>query len=450
MLTFQDNFVLVISKILKPVDVLPDPIEQDVTYDNPYSKSENIIELKMNDLGKLAFFFHQNLQNMIVDLKPLLESFDRGVLDPLMEMTSMIKKIYGVMQKRDNKMIDYDRYRTTVAKYEEKGSMPGGRSLPDEQAYHKYGELYLEASRQYNYFNEMLKSDIKILLSLRHEFISLVMEKAARIQLIVYQKVYDLFLIAAQHNNQIDLNIDMDHEFKDLWNLAEEVLKEIEFSEEAPTSGKKFLGSIRGKKPAPMYKPSSAYSKGNRGSYLHGTAGNEPLPPSSSGNQPLPPSSAGTSRYPDTAPYDNVHAQPPSYDQLVSESNPGYQAAATNFATNVATGAANNVIASEKSKFNSYLPQKQQPQYGQQEKSASMYGGVPQPPLNVPARPQVNPPVVYVKALYDYTSQSDQDLSFKAGDMIELLERTESGEDWWTGKINGKVGLIPSNYVTMA
>ena len=39
--------------------------------------------------------------------------------------------------------------------------------------------------------------------------------------------------------------------------------------------------------------------------------------------------------------------------------------------------------------------------------------------------------------------QAAGDLSFKVGDRIELLQRTESAEDWWTGKINGAKGVFP-------
>lgn len=37
------------------------------------------------------------------------------------------------------------------------------------------------------------------------------------------------------------------------------------------------------------------------------------------------------------------------------------------------------------------------------------------------------------------------DLSFQAGDIIEIVAETNA--DWWTGKVNGKQGLFPSNYV---
>lgn len=48
-------------------------------------------------------------------------------------------------------------------------------------------------------------------------------------------------------------------------------------------------------------------------------------------------------------------------------------------------------------------------------------------------------------ALRPCIPQEPNDLSFRAGDIIEVVAETNA--DWWTGKVNGKQGLFPSNYV---
>jgi amphiphysin len=72
---------------------------------------------------------------------------------------------------------------------------------------------------------------------------------------------------------------------------------------------------------------------------------------------------------------------------------------------------------------------------------------IKRPPPPVPAskpKPKpAEPPKKYVVALYDFAAQAEGDLDFKAGDRIELVERTGSVEDWWTGKLNGKQGVFP-------
>ena len=58
-------------------------------------------------------------------------------------------------------------------------------------------------------------------------------------------------------------------------------------------------------------------------------------------------------------------------------------------------------------------------------------------------KPKPVPAVEYVVALYDFEAQADGDLDFKAGDRIEVVQKSDSTEDWWTGKLNGRQGVFP-------
>jgi amphiphysin len=50
-------------------------------------------------------------------------------------------------------------------------------------------------------------------------------------------------------------------------------------------------------------------------------------------------------------------------------------------------------------------------------------------------------------SLHTSSFQAEGDLSFKTGDRIEIVTKTESQEDWWTGRLNGDQGVFPGNYV---
>jgi len=65
---------------------------------------------------------------------------------------------------------------------------------------------------------------------------------------------------------------------------------------------------------------------------------------------------------------------------------------------------------------------------------------------NLPAPVQRKPQVV-AQAMYPFQAQSPVELSFQYGDMITIL--AQEG-DWWQGELNGKQGLVPSNYVQIA
>lgn len=47
-------------------------------------------------------------------------------------------------------------------------------------------------------------------------------------------------------------------------------------------------------------------------------------------------------------------------------------------------------------------------------------------------------------AQWDYTAQSQYELSFKAGDTIAVHQFDESG--WWIGELGGQIGYFPGNY----
>ncbi|KAL7401383.1 hypothetical protein ABVT39_027205 [Epinephelus coioides] len=53
--------------------------------------------------------------------------------------------------------------------------------------------------------------------------------------------------------------------------------------------------------------------------------------------------------------------------------------------------------------------------------------------------------MMYVRALYDYEGQADEELSFSEGAVIRLLSRdTQTDDGFWEGELNGRVGVFPS------
>ncbi|KAI6650988.1 Endophilin-A-like isoform X1 [Oopsacas minuta] len=49
------------------------------------------------------------------------------------------------------------------------------------------------------------------------------------------------------------------------------------------------------------------------------------------------------------------------------------------------------------------------------------------------------------KALYDFDSETEQELSFKEGDTIMLNNQLD--DNWYEGTVNGKSGMFPVAYV---
>merc|ERR1712038_466830 len=61
-----------------------------------------------------------------------------------------------------------------------------------------------------------------------------------------------------------------------------------------------------------------------------------------------------------------------------------------------------------------------------------------------PPKPAPKPRKVKIlTAVYDYSAEEEDELSFQAGDMIYVLD--SSDVDWWRARVKGKEGLVPSN-----
>lgn len=52
-------------------------------------------------------------------------------------------------------------------------------------------------------------------------------------------------------------------------------------------------------------------------------------------------------------------------------------------------------------------------------------------------------------ALYSFSGEESGDLPFRKGDVITILKKSESQDDWWTGRVNGREGIFPANYVEL-
>ncbi|XP_051485175.1 breast cancer anti-estrogen resistance protein 1 isoform X3 [Apus apus] len=63
-----------------------------------------------------------------------------------------------------------------------------------------------------------------------------------------------------------------------------------------------------------------------------------------------------------------------------------------------------------------------------------------------PARPGASLQNVLAKALYDNVAESPDELSFRKGDIMTVLERNTQGlEGWWLCSLHGRQGIVPGN-----
>jgi len=72
------------------------------------------------------------------------------------------------------------------------------------------------------------------------------------------------------------------------------------------------------------------------------------------------------------------------------------------------------------------------------------------PPPPPPKRIGSQNPIVYATALYAFDGQNQGDLSFREGDQIKVIKKTNSTDDWWEGELRGVKGSFPANYCKLA
>ncbi|KAL6108221.1 myo1f [Pungitius sinensis] len=60
-------------------------------------------------------------------------------------------------------------------------------------------------------------------------------------------------------------------------------------------------------------------------------------------------------------------------------------------------------------------------------------------------KPQPQPKGPQCRAIYQYIGQDTDEISFDVNDVFDLIKEDPSG--WWTGRVQGKQGLFPGNYV---
>ncbi|KAI1429160.1 BAR domain-containing protein [Xylaria sp. FL1777] len=336
----------------------------------------------------------KDLQDTIA---PELEMIDTRIIRPSNELLDVLKVIRKTAVKRDHKQLDYDRHRTTLKKLQDKKE----KSAKDEKAIWKAESDLEQSTQEYNYFNDLLKVELPKLFHLEREFIQPLFQSFYYMQLNIFYTLHEK--MQQCDIGYFNLNLDIEEAFEqkrgDIQEQAEK-LTIVRFK----TSGRQ-KPTKYGNKPAAIEvgsEPAGLLTQG------------QPSPASLA--PPVSPSPAASFKY-------GQHTQA----EVAENPPPPYSAAS--------------------------LPPKSplSPPLGSPSSAALAAAAAgkskPPPPKPKPSRLAAVPAAETVTALYDYSAQAEGDLSFRAGDIIEIVSRTNNENEWWTGKINGRQGQFPGNYV---
>ena len=59
-----------------------------------------------------------------------------------------------------------------------------------------------------------------------------------------------------------------------------------------------------------------------------------------------------------------------------------------------------------------------------------------------------NNPVAHAKAVYSYTANNSDELSFSEGETLTIVDATE--DEWWKAERDGAIYIVPAGYLEVA
>ncbi|KAK5148789.1 hypothetical protein LTR04_000506 [Oleoguttula sp. CCFEE 6159] len=260
------------------------------------------------------------------------------------------------------------------------------KQLKDEKALYKAEADVEQASQEFNYFNDLLKDELPKLFTLEREFIRPLFQSFYYMQLNVFYTLHEK--MQSIDIGYFDLTLDIEGAFEK---------KRGDIKEQAEALSITKFKTTGGLKKGPGFKYGSRLAIEGKGSSSTSTS----------------PSRRMT--------HDSFDSAPPPYSPV--------QAIA---------GLSNSSGISRSSSTGSA--------WGA---AAKLKGAAPPPPKPKPSRLSGMPAMETVTALYDYEAQAEGDLSFRTGEVIEIVQRTQNDNEWWTGKIGTRQGQFPGNYVRL-
>ncbi|EJS42197.1 rvs167p [Saccharomyces arboricola H-6] len=403
MLTHQIGFAKSMEEIFKPISGKMSDPNATIPEDNPEG-----IEASEQYRGIVA-----ELQET---LKPDLALVEEKIVTPCQELLKIITYIRKMATKRNHKKLDLDRHLNTYSKHEKKKEP----TAKDEERLYKAQAQVEVAQQEYDYYNELLKTQLPVLFSLEAEFVKPLFVSFYFMQLNIFYTLYNK--LQDMKIPYFDLNSDIVESFVAKRGNVEEQTDSLTITHFKIGYSKAKLEMTKRK-------------------YGAGAAEGSPVSGAASGTG----FSAGYA-----SPTSPTSPTPTGYGYGAA---PGYGAQP---AVQYGTAAAAAIPAAMPQYAAAQSPSLagtafQQPQQQQQ--------GPPPAYSNPLASPMTGAPAVAttaalgvetVTALYDYQAQAAGDLSFPAGAVIEIVQRTPDANEWWTGRYNGQQGVFPGNYVQLS
>ncbi|GME90249.1 unnamed protein product [Ambrosiozyma monospora] len=397
MLDHQLNFSKSIEEIFKPISGKASDPNSTIPEGNP----EGI---------EACIQYREVVNELKETLKPDLELIETRIVGPAQELLKIIQAIRKMSVKRNHKRVDLDRHQTTLKRLQNKKEP----TAKDEEKMYKAENEVAIAQQEFDYYNEMMKTELPIMFKLEGEMI----------------KPLFVSLYYMQLNVFYTLSSRMEEMKIPYFDLSTDILESFNFKRGDVQERAEAIGITH-------FKIGHAKNKLEATRRRYGQT-----------SEPTSPTTAGSTF---TSPYGTINSQLQSPPTTASTVAPAYGAAAPAYGADQKTG----YPTDQKSP---YGPSSAAPAYGAAapaySAAAPAYGA---PGAAAAAAPVAAPAAVPAPAaghetctaLYDYAAQAQGDLSFTAGTVITIIQKTPDQNGWWTGTVNGVTGVFPGNYVQL-
>lgn len=366
-------------------------------------------------------------------LKPDLELIESRIIEPANELLKVIQSIRKMAQKRSHKQLDLDRHQNSLAKYQNKKE----RSAKDEEKMYKYENDVAIAQQEFDYYNEMMKTELPILFQLEAEMVKPLFISLYYMQLNVFYTLSSR--MEEMKIPYFDLSQDIVEAFQVKRGDIEERTDAIGITNFKLGHAKSKLDMTRRR-----FELQNEHNSAHVGPPVY-----EGPPSAYSASTVATPSTASTyNSYGSSSTY----GTPPTTATTTGYGAAGAVGAATGAAAGYGVAAGYGAATASTPVYGGYGG------YGDKKDTAAPPGyGAPLSSVSPTpvAAPQGYgaPPLAAAgescTALYDYTAQAAGDLTFRAGDVIRIVQRTPDQNGWWTGDLNGVQGVFPGNYVQL-
>ncbi|SMN19650.1 similar to Saccharomyces cerevisiae YDR388W RVS167 Actin-associated protein with roles in endocytosis and exocytosis [Maudiozyma saulgeensis] len=392
MLTHQIGFAKAMEEIFKPISGKMSDPNATVPEDNP-------------DGIEASEQYRAIVAELQETLKPDLKLIEEKIVKPCQELLKIIGYIRKMATKRNHKKLDLDRRLNNYHKYEKKDEP----TAKDEERMYKAEAEMQVAQQEYDYYNEMMKTQLPILFGLEAQFVQPLFVSFYYMQLNIFYTLYNKF--QDMKIPYFDLTSDIVEAF---------TLKRGNVEEQADS-----LTITHFKIGYSKAKLEMTRKRYGAGAEEDGTPGSPVVGQPGAYGAAAQPGAYGAAAQPGAY---GAAAQPGVYDPNATAmgAQPGAYGATYD-----------NKAAMAQQAYGATPAAAPPPAYGATPVAAA---------AATTAAPAI-PGAETCTALYDYQAQAQGDLSFPAGAQITVVQRTADANEWWTGSYNGQQGVFPGNYV---